>query len=379
MARPQVDQQFNNTLLSNCQFDGPLLSISHIGRRGRIATWSRWPIVMPLAEGILSRAIHRPTTVLSSYRVYSPLEAGLQWHRRSFHASPRNLIVAECLSTTHTLITGIHNVTGLPWVATLPLTAALIRLTITGPIATYGKIISQRRIKIFPLLYAWRAAISRNVFRTHKAEGPVACEKIIAKAARKKGAEVRKNLGVQYWKSSLTWIQLPIFLVVIDTIRGMCGYEKGLLGLLTSAAEGEDVVPEENLGQTLDDPYFEPTLALEGALWFPDLLVPDPMLILPFTLSASLFAIIYGIERRSKSLGVPIQKWQLRFQQAMKIFALLIGPATIGVPSGILVYWISSTWFGICQNALLDWYFPTKPAVGPLKPKRFAKSPTNSG
>ena len=330
---------------------------------------------MPLAERALSRVIHRPTTVVPLCQIYrySALEAGLQSHRRSFHASPRHLIVEECLSTTHTLITGIHNVTGLPWVASIPLTAALIRLTITGPIATYGKIISQRRIGIFPLLYAWRAAIGRNVSRTYKTEGPVACEKIIAKAAWKKGAEVRKNMGVQYWKSSLTWIQLPIFLVVIDTIRAMCGYEKGLLGILTRGAEGEDVVPAENIDQTLDDPYFEPTLALEGALWFPDLLVPDPMLILPFTLSASLFAIIYGVERRSKSLGVPIQKWQLRIQQAMKIFALLIGPATVGVPSGILVYWISSTWFGICQNALLDWYLPTKPAVEPLKPKRLAK------
>lgn len=327
----------------------------------------------------LRRATSRPRATLSPPIGCLKNSTGLQSCRRPFHASSRRLIINECLGATHTLITGLHGATGLPWAAALPLTAVLIRLTIIGPVAAYCQMISRRRVEIFPLLHAWHAAISRNVFRAHGPEGPEACEKIMRKAVREKGVVVRKTMGVQYWKSTLSWIQLPIFLVVIDTIRSMCGHAHGLLGLIVRGSAREETTIEEEFGQELSQistgPFYEPSLATEGALWFPDLLVPDPALVLPFILSTSLLATMYSHERRAKIANIPIGKWQSRLQRTLKVLALAIAPATLGVPSGILVYWISSTWCALGQHALLDWYFPTKPAIKPCEPKKFAKTP----
>ena len=318
-------------------------------------------------------AVRRATCRSNSYghrqSLYTHSSSGPPFSRRAFHASSPRLFLDECVHATHTVITGIHSSTGLPWAATLPLVAVLVRLTITGPLALYGYTISNRRREIFPLLHAWRATITRNVMRTHRAEGPVACERIIERQAREKGAEIRKRMGVQYWKSSLTWIQLPTFLLFIDTVRNMCITHHGLLSRFKSTPE-KDVTSEGEAVQPDMNPYFEPTLATEGALWFPDLLVPDPMLILPFTLSASLFASILYYERRARAAGIPLSVWRIRLQRIIKIVALAMGPATLGMPSGILVYWISSSLCNLAQSVFHERYIPTTAAIQPCKPKR---------
>lgn len=329
---------------------------------------------MPFVEQLLRRATYRSTAIANLHVVRCESRTSLQSCRRAFHASPRRLIVEECLSTTHTLITALHSTTGLSWAYTLPLTALLIRLTIIAPIATYGKFISNRRIEINPLLYAWRAAIARIVYRTHKTKGRVACERVIKQVLKSKGMEVRRRMGLQYWKSYLTIVQLPVFLVAIDTIRAMCGVKYGLLGLFSSSPSEEDQSATQEAVEKAVSSLFEPSLAAEGALWFPDLLVADPALVLPFALSASLLATIYFQERRLQREGIVFGKWRILWGRILKTWALIIGPAMLHLPSGMLIYWISSTWFAFGQNLVLDRYLPTKPIVKPCKPKKYADS-----
>ena len=331
---------------------------------------------MPFVEQLLRQATHRSTPIAHPHIVRRESRTGLQSCRRAFHASPRRLFVEECLSTTHTLITGLHSVTGLSWAYTLPLTALLIRLTITAPIATYSNIISNRRLELNPLFNAWRAAIARNVYRAHKAKGHAACEKIIQKALRAKGAEVRKRMGLQYWKSYFPYVQLPVFILAIDTIRAMCGVEYGLLGLFSPSPSEKDTTVTKDVDEKAVSSLFEPSLATEGALWFPDLLVADSALVLPFALSASLLAAILLQERKLQREGIPFGKGRIWLGRVLKSWALLIGPATLHLPSGMLIYWISSTWFALGQNLVLDRYLPIKPIVKPCKPKQssFVKS-----
>jgi inner membrane protein COX18 len=289
-------------------------------------------------------------------------------NQRNFHASPPQHFIAECVDQTQHLIVGLHTLTGLPWAAALPLTAILIRLGILGPLAAYAHIKSYQRREIYPLIYAWEHAIRRKVLREHGAQGPAACHKLATTQLRQKGRELRKELGVQYWKSSLSWLQLPVFLVVIESIRKMCGTHSGLLGLLTRGP-GEDATREEILAGTDMGVSYEikQSLATEGALWFPDLLLPDPALILPFMLSGCLFANIMFHDRKAAAAGIQPGKWQLRFQRSVKVVALAIGPATLGVPSAMLVYWITSSVCALGQNYFLEWYLPTKPIVKPCK------------
>ena len=177
-------------------------------------------------------------------------------------------------------------------------------------------------------------------------------------------------MGVQYWRSLLSWVQLPVFLVVIESIRKMCGTQSGLLGLLMKSP-GEDASRVEILagmgsGSSLEVRH---SLSTEGALWFPDLLLPDPGLILPFILSGCLFANIMVHDRMAAAAGMGPGKWQLRLQRSVKMVALAIGPATLGVPSAMLVYWISSSLCVLGQNVFLERYLPGKPVVEPCKPR----------
>ncbi|KAI4184216.1 MAG: hypothetical protein L6R41_004898 [Letrouitia leprolyta] len=111
----------------------------------------------------------------------------------------------------------------------------------------------------------------------------------------------------------------------------------------------------------------EPSLSTEGALWFPDLLVPDPHLILPFILSATMFANITYQERIAKKGSLTLGTFQRRLGNSFKIVVLAVGPLTLAVPSAIHVYWISSSAFALANNILLNW---SSPIVQPRKPKQ---------
>ena len=289
---------------------------------------------------------------------------------RTFHASPRRQFIAECIDQTQTLIVGLHSASGLSWAATLPLTAILVRLGLLGPLATYAHLKETQRRELHPLMYAWQHAIRRNTFKKYSARGPAECHKLASKQLFAKGRQIRKEMGVQYWKSSLSWLQLPVFLVAIESIRKLCGTHGGLLALMMerpAETASRDAVLQD-AGNTASY-ELKQSLANEGALWFPDLTVPDPMLIMPFMLSGCLFANIMIHDRKAKATGLPPGKWQLRLRRTLKIIALAIGPATLGVPSAMLVYWITSSLCALGQNVFLHWYIPGKPPVKPCKPR----------
>lgn len=289
---------------------------------------------------------------------------------RTFHASPQRRFIAECIDQSQTLIVGLHSVSGLSWAATLPVTAVLIRLGLLGPLATYAHVKANQRRELQPLMYAWQHVIRRNIFKNYSARGPAECHKLTSKELYAKGRQIRKEMGVQLWKSSLSWLQLPVFLVAIESIRKLCGTHGGLLSLMMKrtleTASREDIL--QDVGNTASYELKE-SLADEGALWFPDLTVADPMLIMPFMLSGCLFANIMFHERRATATGIVPGKWQLRLQRTLKIVALAIGPATLGVPSGMLIYWITSSLCALGQNIFLQWCIPGKPLVTPCKPR----------
>ena len=325
-----------------------------------------------MAWTYLVGAALRPKARGSTYHIRSFVQ-GVFEPRRRFHVSTRRPFLDTCFTGTHVLITGIHSVTGLPWAATLPLTALLLRITIIGPLTTYSHAITLRRAALNPLMQAWQHVFRRKVMKDHAALGPVECQKLVKKLYQQKWKEIIQARGVQFWKILLNWLQLPIFLVVIETIRKMSGVGEGLLGLLmkrfqNSEDVGQDGATQDGAGSLLFS--VEPSFANEGALWFPDLLVSDPQLILPFLLSGVLFSNLLFHERVAlKTSSIP-SKSQRRLRSVLKIVALAIGPLTLQVPSAMLVYWISSSLFALGQNVFLQWYMPSPKAITPCKPRQ---------
>ena len=94
------------------------------------------------------RVLSRPTALLKPH--HSPKIAQLPaLDARKFTVTTRRPFLPECLSQTHTLISGLHGMTGLPWVATIPLFAFLVRTVIHLPLGAYCYKLEVKRLKLY--------------------------------------------------------------------------------------------------------------------------------------------------------------------------------------------------------------------------------------
>ncbi|KAI9680517.1 MAG: hypothetical protein M1817_003957 [Caeruleum heppii] len=317
---------------------------------------------------------------------------------RAFHCSrPHQYALIEpLLTTTQTLITGLHTITGLSWAVSLPLTAFLIRLTIILPSTYYSHLAQQRQLALQPLSAAWSSHLQQTLPRETPGFADMSSRRktlSIRLATWRKRREIWKRWQCGLWKSLIPAMHLPLYLVVLETLRRMCGAREGLLSLIAqpfrSASQyistrffpeatpldpyedSETFSTSTDVTTTPIDPlrssYIDPTLSTEGALWFPNLLLPDPQLLLPFILSGLLLSSIHSANRTRTRHGRELTRLQTRLGRSAMLLALAIGPMTLQLPSALLVYWISSQALGVAQTWLLDRVVPLRP--GPtIKP-----------
>lgn len=315
----------------------------------------------------------------TSYLFYFKIHSISHSASRSFHHTPTRRFIEPAILETHNLLELVHTSTGLPWIASLPLGALIIRTVFTTPLSVYSQRVLQRQSALGPLVQAWQHQIRRQVLAEAGTLGPVECEKRVKKAVREKSRELYKRWGCQRWKLYLPVAQAPVFLVAIETIRRMCGTQEGLLGLaLKQFRSGGGVVVDTPRDAALGslkemDGHvvgLEESFAQEGGLWFQNLLEPDPLLLLPFILSGTLLASI-SVKTWRRSGRASQSVLQRRFTNALKIVAILIVPATLQVPSAMLVYWISSAAFAFAQSVLLDRIMPLRfPLTSPFKARK---------
>jgi inner membrane protein COX18 len=234
--------------------------------------------------------------------------------------------------------------------------------------------------------------------RKKKHLGPEIVERDIKKMVRIKRRELYSRWGCGWWKNYLTFVQLPIWLAFMETIRGMCGMGKGLFGLIMGGrVEGGNLVEgvtsvdspsavlagtaesssglisasgltdEAGLGGTLiPAPIIplEPGFTTEGILWLTDLTAPDPTLLLPFMLSGAMLLNLMPSRRVAQSTGTR------RLTNALRVIALAVGPLTLQMPSAMLLYWCSSSMFAFGQGILMDKLMPLRRPVPPCNSKK---------
>ena len=307
-------------------------------------------------------------TVYSPYIVSECVK--LNSSHRFLHATHQrqSQILDVCLSQTHTLLGNLHTVTGLSWVLTLPLAALLIRGVIITPMMIYNAKNRERVASSSPFLYAWSHVLQRKVNKEHGSLGPEKAEKILKADLKIKKAELYRTMKISTWKSYVPLLQFPVWLLMIETIRKMSGAPNGLLSLL---AKPFSQTVEQNRETTLQainsNIPVEQSFSIEGALWFHNLLAPDPQLILPFLLSGILFGNIYRQGQVVNASGVPVGKWGNRYSNSLKVVALAVGPLTLQVPTAMLVYWITSSTFALLSNETLDRIYPPARRMVPCK------------
>lgn len=313
------------------------------------------------------QTVYRSHGLAFRFRVHSTYHPLSSLHlrrcsKRFFHPSGKlhSSLLNTCCIQTYDVLAGLHASTGLPWLLTLPLTALIVRSTFVLPLAIWSRINLQRTASIRPLLLAWQPIIMNRVVKENVRLGPDTCRKLAELNMKEKRTELFQTFGVTRWSAFAPLLQLPVFLLVVETIRRMCGQKSGLLGFIAEKIGA-------NSGHTASIPV-EGSMAAEGGLWFPDLLVPDPMLILPATLSALLYANASEFSSISERTGITPSKGQVRWSRALKVLALAMFPFTLNIPSGLLIYWVSSALFGTATNLLLRAAMPLPTSPAPCTP-----------
>jgi inner membrane protein COX18 len=312
----------------------------------------------PWARTRASLARHSPTNQLA--RAFLQLPSSC----RAFHPSPRPQFLETVISPAHALFEGIHSATGLPWAYTIPLTALAIRTVAILPLSIYTRRILQKQSELNLVIQAWLPKLKKDTMLEAGHLGPVRANVVLQRKLRRKTAEIYGRWGCPRYKNYLVpLLQLPIFFTALECLRMMSGFGSGLLSAIATSLGGDAIaLVDAEKGLTS---WFTPSLATEGALWFPDLTKPDPQLCLSFILSGSMLLDLMGWHRK----GHTPSKMAIRVRRAVGVLALTVGPIFMNVPSSMLVYWISSSIFAKGQAFMLDWLMPLN-TVTPCKPKR---------
>ena len=152
-----------------------------------------------------------------------------------------------------------------------------------------------------------------------------------------------KQNRAQDWRSYIILINGPIWLTMMETIRRMTGTADGMLSLIAKPLTAPPGAAQDNGPGTMDESIpTEPSLATEGMLWFDNLMVPDPWMMLPFALSGIMFLMYSSL--KSFFIYVPVGAAFNQWRRKILISAsLAIGPATLMFPSAMLLYWFSSS------------------------------------
>ncbi|KAF2480157.1 hypothetical protein BDY17DRAFT_33110 [Neohortaea acidophila] len=127
-----------------------------------------------------------------------------------------------------------------------------------------------------------------------------------------------------------------------------------------------EVFPPTRLPDTLS-PHFDPSMQTEGLSFAMDLTLPDPTLILPWTLfgimvCTSLF------QQRPVNTGATPKRINLSLQQRIGlVVASLFVFLSPNFPAAVLLYMIPSFAFSWLRGRWLDWKYPLQPLIRPCK------------
>lgn len=292
---------------------------------------------------------------------------------RQFHPTRPALFLNEALEVSSGFIQAVHSVSGLPWVASIPLTALIVRMTVAMPLQMYTKIQARKEQDLAPLLTSWghhyRMDIRNQINRSGNNEPMLFGSAVgqVAKNIATKKRSLHRSWGVhRFWKP-VNFLQMPVWIAIMESLRAMSGNNRGLVPYLLSLLE------PNSTNITPSHLAVEPSLAIEGAFWFPDLLAGDPTGILPIALTVSiLFNIRTGWKVMSFEDMADLPRPQLARQGAgralrvlLQALALNIGASSYlyDMPAALMIYWITSTNVATVQSFILDRFLFKRPAL----------------
>jgi mitochondrial inner membrane protein COX18 len=319
--------------------------------------------------------------------IFSPSLHPLQ-HRRT-------VVTETILTTTHTIFESIHTVSGAPWAVAIPLSAFIVRAALTSIFTVSAHKYRIATEELTPLNHAIRMQVwdrlNKNMEITVQQRQRLAGKEIQVKMRR-----LRKQFKIQFWKAFLPLMQFPVLIMAMDTLRRMVGrdgifFSANVSGEAAKAIETAAItMAQSEASQTkvvgLDDmldhsedvqlyfPSFDdalvpltPSLATEGALWFPNLLLPDPTgFVMPVMLSGTIIANVLVSFRKSHEdpkIKTTISRPTMIISGAFVAGGLVVGLLSVSMPAAMQLYWISSASFSLVQAPVINWLYPRKTRI----------------
>lgn len=290
---------------------------------------------------------------------------------RQFHPTRPARLINEALDAAAGLVHGVHSVTGLPWFASIPLTAAIVRTVVGLPLQIYTRRHARREADISPLVHSWRVHHQKEARQNSKTDMREAVSQA-AKETKEQHLHLCKRWNVSPFWRYISFLQLPVWLSLMESLRCMSGNNAGLVPWVLSLLEHIEPTKANSIHLAV-----EPTLANEGALWFPDLLAGDATGVLPVLLIGSIWL---NVTSGWHTMPLPeiadmpkIDMYKSTFFRGLRFFiqlmAVNIGAAALfyQMPTALLVYWISSTNIATLQTYILGKYMFLRPPMDPYR------------
>lgn len=328
----------------------------------------------PSSRALSSRLSAAPSPRISSQCL--PL-------RRKFHASPlRN--DAPSTITFNILETGIFDnliaapaAAGLPFAAIIPISALAIRTLLLVP-DYYNRLAQQRYLDLSPLLAVWRRRIRVLVQAEHvDSRSAAAIQRDVAKQTHRKQREIisRWRAGWPY-RSWGVFTQVPLFVTTLGVWRSVLGPGDAQFWLARWVSGGIAAMQGWFTGvagavRELPDVA---RLQAEGLPWCVDLTAPDPTGALSVALAVVNVVNVLKFSSGRKQAVAAGQDGERKLSpgaQYIRVFLLLLSaglcPMTIGLPSGVVWYWVSSSTCTLAFHVLWDMLRPLKIPPKPCK------------
>ncbi|KAJ5085527.1 hypothetical protein N7532_010298 [Penicillium argentinense] len=316
----------------------------------------------------------------ASRRNHVVFPSPLKSQTRRFHPTKPAQSLNDILDITAGFIHSVHSVSHLPWVASIPLTALTVRTFVGLPLQIYTKSHARREKEMQPILASWTALYLKQM-KTGLLSNSAARKRITHKQTTLRG---KWGVGPFYRWANIS--QVPVWIALMESLRGMCGNKNGIVPWLLSIISGADTTVGSEVPLHLK---VESTFANEGALWFPDLLAGDSTGVLPAILTASIILNVrngWKATPRSELADMPkLQMFQASFFSGLRVFIQILA-VNVGLsgyfyemPAALMIYWITSTNIATLQTWFLDKYMFTRPPISAWSERFTAyNSPTTS-
>ncbi|XP_055620006.1 cytochrome c oxidase assembly protein COX18, mitochondrial [Toxorhynchites rutilus septentrionalis] len=227
----------------------------------------------------------------------------------------------------------IHDISGLPWWASIILSTVVLRSAVTLPLAIYqNKIIARLEKITLEMPDLVKELKKETAYAMKKFNWTEQQARMMYNHSLKKqwnNLVIRENCHPAK-TMILLWGQIPLWIVMSVAIRNMAL-----------------MLPDPN---SIEAQITFAELTLGGMAWIPNLTDVDHSLILP--LAMGLINIVI-IEIQNVARTKPPTKLQKILTNMFRGLSVLMVPVAATVPSCLCLYWVTSSACGFSQNLLL--------------------------